>query len=254
MMLRNVVVLGAALAALQGQTFEAASVKVSAPKSERGSQGGPGSARYSFHRGSLLDFLAIGFDVEYRQVAGKVDLDKVEFDLDATLPPGTTREQLHAMIRNLLAERFHLKQHIETREFAGYELVVSKTGHKLLPEGTSSEHQEGFPDLTMNRPDMRSVHRRTDSGYLLVRMRGRLQTMAKLAEWIQPPDDGPVIDQTGLTGRFDVAIEYTQELGNGLPDTAAQPSVIPDLFTALQQQLGLQLIRKKIPLPVVVVE
>ncbi|HSU68094.1 MAG TPA: TIGR03435 family protein, partial [Tepidisphaeraceae bacterium] len=139
MMLRNLVVLCAAVAAVHGQSFEAASIKVSVPKSERGSQGGPGSARYSFHRGKLLDFLAIGFDVEYRQVAGKADLDKVEFDLDATLPPGTTREQLHAMIRNLLAERFHLKQHIETREFAGYELVVSKTGHKLLPEGTSSE-------------------------------------------------------------------------------------------------------------------
>jgi uncharacterized protein (TIGR03435 family) len=254
MMLRNLVVLWAAVAAVYGQSFEAASIKVSAPKSERGSQGGPGSARYSFHRGSLLDFLALGFDVEYRQVSGKIDLDKVEFDLDATLPPGTTREQLHAMIRNLLAERFHLKQHIETREFSGYELVVAKTGHKLLPEGTAPEHLEGFPDLTMSRADMRSFQRRLEGGYLLVRMRGRLQTVAKLAEWIQPPDDGPVIDKTGLAGRFDVAIEYTQELGNALPDTAAQPSVIPDLFTALQQQLGLQLIRKKIPLPVVVVD
>ena len=144
-MLRNWLLLCAAISVLHGQSFEAASIKLSTPKSERGSQGGAGSSRYSFHRGSLLDFLAIGFDVEYRQVSGKVDFDKVDFDLDATLPPGTTRQQLHAMIRNLLAERFHLKQHIETREFSGYELVVAKTGHKLLPEGTAPEHLEGFP-------------------------------------------------------------------------------------------------------------
>lgn len=253
-MLRACIIVCATITVAQSQSFEVASLKLSTPQSVRGSAGGAGKSQYSFHRGSLMDFIAIGFDVDYRQIAGKTDLDKLAFDLDAKLPPGTTRDQVHAMLRNLLAERFHLKHHMETRDFAGYELIVAKTGSKLLPEGTAPEHQEDFPDLSLNRADMRSVHRRMDNGYLLVRMRGRLQTTAKLAEWLQPPDDGPVADKTGLTERFDFALEYTQELANGLPDTAAQPPVIPDLFSALQQQLGLQLVRKKIPLQVVVIE
>jgi uncharacterized protein (TIGR03435 family) len=245
MMLRVGICLWAAMAVAQAPEFEVASIRLSGPKSERGSRSGPDS--YSFHKGNLDDFIAIAFDVEYRQISSKLPLDKDSFDFDAKMAAGTTRKQMHVMLQNFLAERFHLKHHMETREFTGYELVVAKNGPKLLAAGTAPEHLEGFPDLNMNRPDMRSVHT-ISNGNLLVRMRGRLRTTAQLADSLQPPDDGPVADKTGLPGKYDFALEY------GMERPGAPPSDVPDLFTALQQQLGLQLLRKKIPLDVVVVD
>ncbi|HWD00292.1 MAG TPA: TIGR03435 family protein [Candidatus Sulfopaludibacter sp.] len=240
----------------QTPAFEVASIKLSTPRSERGSKGGPRSSdpgRYSFHAANLDDLIAIAFNVDYRQISSKVKLDQDAFDFDAKLPPDTNREQLRLMLQNFLAERFHLKHHMETRDFAGYELVVAKSGPRLLAGGSSPEHLENFPDLSATRPGMTSVHT-LSNGSLLVRMRGRLQTMKSLADSLQPPDDGPVVDKTGLDGKYDFSLEYATERPNASADTASPPSVIPDLFAAIQQQLGLQLIRKKLAFDVVVVD
>jgi uncharacterized protein (TIGR03435 family) len=245
MMVRACILLWAAVSLAQSPEFEVASIRLSGPKSERGSQSGPGS--YSFHKANLDDLIAIAFHVEYRQMSSKVPLDKDSFDFDAKMAPGTTRDQMRLMLQAFLAERFHLKHHIETRDFTGYELVVAKGGPKLPAAGSAPEHLEGYPDLPLTRPGITSVHTNSN-GNLLIRMRGRLRTTAELADWIQPPEDGPVADKTGLPGKYDFALEY------GIERAGAPPSDVPDLFTALQQQLGLQLLRKKIPLEVVVVD
>ena len=117
----------------QAAEFEVASVKPSGPKSDRDSSGGPGTAdpgRYSFHSATLLDLIATAYHVDYFQISGKA-LEEQRYDLDAKLPPHTTREEFRAMLRNLLVERFHLKAHIEQRQFPGYELILAKTGSKL---------------------------------------------------------------------------------------------------------------------------
>jgi len=117
-----------------GQTFEVASIRLSGPRSVRGSDGGPGSrdpTRYRYGRASLEDLILTAYDVEDFQLASKLPLDRDEFDLAVKVPEGATKDEFRVMLRNLLAERFRMKLHIETREFPAFEMVSAKGGTKL---------------------------------------------------------------------------------------------------------------------------
>jgi uncharacterized protein (TIGR03435 family) len=234
--------------------FEVASVKPSGPKSERGSEGGPGSSdpgRYRYTSATLDDLIATGYHVDYFQISSKTPLDRDRFDVVAKLPEGATKEQFRLMLRDLLAERFHLKAHIESKEFPGYELAVAKSGSKLNDAPQPSGDDDRFPALPPNRPGMTSRYT-TVGGVTLVRMRARQQTMAALAHGLRAPGERPVVDGTGLTGTYDFTLEYTMDLPGSAP--AADAPTAPTLFGALQQQLGLQLIAKKLPFDVVIVD
>src|SRR6266700_1776946 len=105
---------------MSGQIFEVASVPLSGPKSVRGSDGGPGSkdpTRYAFGRAHLDDLILVAYHVELFQVSSKLPLDRDEFDLTAKIPAGSTKDEFRAMLRNLLAERFRMKIHMESRQF-----------------------------------------------------------------------------------------------------------------------------------------
>ncbi len=247
--------------------FEVASVKPSTPQSKRGSSGGPGSGdpeRYIFNAASLDDLIVIAYNVQYFQISSKVPLDKQTFDLTAKLPPGTTKPQFHMMLQGLLAERFHLKAHIESKDFAAYVLVVAKNGPKLKESVAAAAanspavpprfSEDGFPVLAPNRPGMAAYHR-MDGGYPLVRMRAVQQPISALAKGLHAPDDAPIVDKTGLTGKYDFTFEYTEEFRGAPPESGALPAPVVDgLFTALTRQLGLQLVRQKVPFDVVVIE
>jgi uncharacterized protein (TIGR03435 family) len=97
--------------------------------------------------------------------------------------------------------------------------------------------------------------RHTNSGgYELTRLKAQQQTIAALAGFLPSPDDGPVVDKTGLTGKYDFTLEFIRDLPNAAPESRTEPAGAPSLFLALQQQLGLQLVRKKIPFDAVVVD
>jgi uncharacterized protein (TIGR03435 family) len=116
------------------RAFEVASIKPSGPHSIRGSEGGPGSSDpglYRFGLASLLDLIMVAYHVRVFQVSSATPLDRENFDLIAKIPEGATRQQFRTMLQNFLAERFHLKLHIQSKEFPAYELVVAKTGPKL---------------------------------------------------------------------------------------------------------------------------
>jgi uncharacterized protein (TIGR03435 family) len=244
------------------ETFEVASIKPSGAQSVRGWEGGLGTkdpGRYHFGLAAPLDLIMVAYHVDPFQISSKTPLTQPQFDLDAKTPPGATKEQFRAMMQNLLAERFHLKMHIESKEFPGYELVVSKTALKLTdaagssgPETTRPARDEGFPVLPPGRPGMAATM--SDSGdYILIRMRSRRQPVSALARMISVPDEPPVADKTGLTGTYDFTLEYTRE-PRGVTPVDAPPPAAPDLFQALQQQLGLQLVAKKLPFDVVVID
>jgi uncharacterized protein (TIGR03435 family) len=119
-----------------GQSFGVASIRLSGPKSIRGSDGGPGSkdpTRYTFGRADLEILILIAYDVENFQVSSKLPLDRDEFDLAATVPANATKNEFRIMLRNLLAERFQLKLHIESREFPAFEMVAAKAEQSLEP-------------------------------------------------------------------------------------------------------------------------
>jgi uncharacterized protein (TIGR03435 family) len=196
--------------------------------------------------------------VDYRQISSKMALDQDRFDFTAKMPPDTTREQFRLMLQSLLAERFHFKSHMDSRQFPGYELTVSKTGLKVkessaaaAPAVTSPD--DGFPAMPPGRPGMASTHTSLN-GYYFTRLRAQQQTMSSLAGFVHPPEDGPVVDKTGLTAKYDFTLEFTQEFPGAPPETRNNPPAIPDIFTALQQQLGLRLTEKKVMLDVVVVD
>jgi len=136
------------------------------------------------------------------------------------------------MLRSLLAERFQLKVHTESRNLPAYALVVSNSGSKLLPStGT------GGPSKTM-------------LGQLVVPKMG----MAQLVQILEFDVDRPVIDRTGLTGDFAIHLEWTRERARTAAGDVPVDQSRPSIFSALQEQLGLKLESIKAPVDVLVID
>ena len=89
---------------------------------------------------------------------------------------------------------------------------------------------------------------------MLTQLRAQQQPLSRLAVMLRTAEPRPIVDRTGLTGKYDFTLEFSSDLPNGNTDTGSEPPGAPDLNTALQEQLGLQLIPKKLPFDVVVVE
>jgi uncharacterized protein (TIGR03435 family) len=241
--------------------FEAASIRPSTDKSIRGSEGGPGSESptlYRFDRARLLDLICIAWNVDSFQVSSAAALDRGGFDLTARLPDGATKDQFRAMLQNLLADRFGLKTHIESREFPAYELVVAKSGLKLkeavageapLPTPKAATGLD-WPELVPGRPTTAATLF-SSGGYQVTRLRVQLEPLSMVAQFLPKQDSLPIVDKTGLTGKYSFALEYT----TGMPTADSNDiPIAPDLFTALKEQLGLELVRSKLPFDVIVVE
>ena len=243
--------------------FEVASIKLSGPKSDRDRDGGPGTSSPTlFHdtAATLLDLVATAWNVDYFQVSSSTPLDRQKFDLQARVPEGATKAQFRIMLQNMLAERFALKAHLESREFPAYAMVIAKSGLKLKesvpgksdsPQGAPSfvsAAKGDWPELPAGVSNM-AARFTMSGGYQLVRMRVQLEPLSYLIR--MRPADLPIVDNTGLTGKYSYGLEYTQDPLGASPDA---PAPAPDIFAALQEQLGLQLVKKKLPFDVVVVE
>jgi uncharacterized protein (TIGR03435 family) len=210
------------------------------------------------------------------------------YTITATMPAGTTKRQFEEMLQNLLAERFHMIAHEEIRNFPGYDLVVAKGGSKLkqstpvaqnadAPAGprTFGEHK------LLNLPPGPGKTGTSGRGFQWEKY--QQQPMERLAADLGPmirrargDDYGTVTprvrDATGLTGLYDFTLGFaclsckgaaammTRLTGapanGGEPPSAADPdSGLPDLFSALEKQLGLRLVKaKEVPLDVVVID
>ena len=117
-------------------TFEVASIKPASlptpgngPMLIRGPSGGPGTkdpGRINYPYMSLKNILMIAYDVKNYQVNGPAWLDTERFDVTATMPPETTKEQFRIMLQNLLIERFKMTVHKESKELPMYSLIVNK--------------------------------------------------------------------------------------------------------------------------------
>jgi len=164
---------------------------------------------------------------------GPAWMDSELYDIQAKTPGEvrpTLQEQM-AMLRGLLSERFSLVFHREEKEFSIYALTVAKGGPKLTPSEPVTT-PEGAPPLVFHLAPDRA------------RLPARDATMDELAWVLQRAAlDRPVLDRTGLTGRYDFELEWTPDetqFGGNVPTGNPEPPK-PDLFAALQQQLGLRL-------------
>ena len=137
-----------------GQSFDAASVKPAAGGRYVEPSGGPGTkdpGRIHYANMSLQNLLLMAYDIQVFQLAGPNWLDTERFDIDAVLPADSTAAQFHAMLRNLLANRFQLQMHRETRDVSGYDLVAAKGGAKVKPSATDLAAP---PDPSEERPHL----------------------------------------------------------------------------------------------------
>jgi uncharacterized protein (TIGR03435 family) len=196
---------------------------------------------------SVSDLIMFAYDVHKKQIVGGPDwIDKDKFDLTGV--PDTegepSNQQWKTMLQKLLAERFQMTFHKEKRELSVYVLSVAKGGPKNLNKSDSTD--DGF-----------SVPIRMIPGGFTVSIRNA--NMGDFAGFALQGGilDRPVLDQTGITGRYDFTLTWSPlgtEFGGAMRPPAPSDNPPPGLFTAMQEQLGLKLDAVKTPTPVMVID
>ena len=157
------------------------------------------------------------------------------------------QSQRNAMLIQLLAERFQLKIHLETKQLPVYDLVVSKEGPKLRPNTAVVVMEPGV----LPKPGMRP-------GMILMNhgeFTAEAVPLSSLTHSLASELERNIIDKTGLTANYDIHLKYTPDRGASAgPDSGKSEDAAPPLFTALEQQLGLKLISAKGPVQTWVVD
>jgi uncharacterized protein (TIGR03435 family) len=246
-------------------SFEVASFKP-APASARAIQcgGGPGTSdpiawRCSNVPVGLLISRAYGFQAYQFRPNDPCCVDR--FDCAAKVPEGTTQEQFQQMLRNLLAERLKLALHLERKEMAIYELTVGEKGAKIKPSQPGAEPvredpwepptytlgKDGYPVFPVGRSGLAGPDG-------LYRWTGFNVSMEEITNTLSFHLGRPVVDATGLTGKYDIDLKWgvdfawlleasghLDEIGE-LPDMGPKG---PPLLRAVQDQLGLKLNSKR---------
>jgi uncharacterized protein (TIGR03435 family) len=223
--------------------FEVASIKPLPGGGPGPFSGGPGSndPERVTYGGTRLDVLIQeAFHLEPYQISGPAWLKTEWYSLSAKLPANTTAEQYRQMMVNLLVERFGLAYHRVTKEFRGYEIVVAKGGPKLNPSAPLAAGERAmFRGSLDDAGRMHYVFAKTSMSLLT----NRLSIMMRMKV--------PVLDHTGITGRFDFTLDVEQPP----PDTVADvDDNSNNISEAMQAQLGLKLNPVKLPVDVLVVD
>jgi uncharacterized protein (TIGR03435 family) len=268
--------------------FEAASVKVADPNPSpvtlpdgnvqpaiRGCRR-PNPATLSCTSATLKQLLTEAYSVKPFQIEGPGWLDSDLFDVSAKGPAGTTWQQMPAMIQALLAERFHVVLHKDSRLSAGYELIVAKGGPKLneVDKGevaayNAAEAAGAAPAaLKRNAAPPMGVFTISMSSTGARRQRGKM-TMGQLTSMLTNLLSRPVVDKTELKGTYDIDLAYLADdsdslqrqiraqsppsIAAGGAPAASADTPIPTLIQSVQA-LGLKLDSKKVPLDVYVIE
>jgi uncharacterized protein (TIGR03435 family) len=203
---------------------------------------------YYAHDVSLADLIDLTYGIHPSQIIDApawVRTDK--FDLVGTQPGEDEPDGLQwlAMIRNLLTDRFALKLRREQRDLASYVLTVDKSGPRNLTPSTSTNPN---PSLEFNL---------APNGIVLPARNAALGQFCQMMQ--QVVLDRPVVDRTGLGGRFDfnlVFLPNESQFDGHPPVTASQVTgePAPDLFGAIRTQLGLKLEAAKVPTSVLILE
>jgi uncharacterized protein (TIGR03435 family) len=263
-----------------GQTqFEVASIRPSAPPSAAADRMNVGvhidGARISCTSLSLKDYITSAYQVKIYQVVGPDWIGGERFDIAATLPAGATGEQVPDMLKALLADRFGMKFHRETRDFPVYGLVVAKGGLKMKESTPDPDDSSDKPKAATNvtgTGGRGGVHIEYGHGSFFTmadnKFIARKLPMASFSEVLARFEDRPVVNMTELNGSYDFDLEFTAEdylamlirsaiaAGVTMPPEALRMlsgSSGDSLLNALQR-LGLKLETRKAPLEVLVID
>lgn len=183
-----------------------------------------------------------------KQLAGGpawVETEKFDMAGKPDAPGQPNVDQMKVMIQKLLTDRFQLTFHFEKRELPVYAVRLAKTGAKIIK---SQDDPKGIPGWNFGR---------NASGMI---MAFRNSPMSQFTAILQNSTDRPVVDDSGLTGRYDFTLNFTPDaaqaalLGGPPPPPGDNPDAAPDLFSAFQRQLGLKLEPARLPVDVMVID
>lgn len=222
--------------------FEVVSIKPT-PSDAQGSSismGRGGGNLFASTNHSVKDLIAFAYLLHPKQVIGGPAWAQDE-RYDVTGKPDTAGlpnvAQFQAMVRKLLTSHFGLAFHREKKELSVYTITIAKGGAKE-PKAPKSRNSGTLPVFGSNSPGVLTIQN---------------MTMTSFAEYVQSRFlDKPVVDRTGLEGRYDFQLRWQPDLAAAVPAPDAEP--LPDIFTAFQQQLGLRLGAAKAPADTLVID
>jgi uncharacterized protein (TIGR03435 family) len=218
-------------------TFEVATIKPSAPgQSGRGL--GWNHRHFTSHFTTLSQMMQFAWNVQQKQIINEPAwFDTETFDIDAQSETGEpTVQEWHTMMQHLLTERLGLTLHHEDRTLPAYVLEVAKSGTKLTE---SAAPDPSIKDFLPGVRIMRGQH-------MYMRVVALHGTMPELAAELQRVEtDRPVVDKTALTGRYNFTLTATSIKPFFANDAPDPDNPQPELFTAIREQLGLQLVPAK---------
>jgi uncharacterized protein (TIGR03435 family) len=222
----------------QKPSFEVASIKPVPQPFPTG--GGPWIAsrgRFRAEVAQVRGVIAMAYRVLPAQVEGGPDwIDRERYFFDARAETDAAPDQIRAMVQTLLADRFKLAIHRDTRQSNVYRLVVGKTGSKLKDANGGRRNYLNW----------------TGPGQVtFTEMTGLVSLSAILAGFL----GAPVLDETGLKGTYNYSLEFADpRLANSPEPRLREADSRPNIFTAVQEQLGLQLQSAKQPIEFVVID
>jgi uncharacterized protein (TIGR03435 family) len=252
-----------------GPAFEVASI--------RANRSGDTGVRFGFQPGGRFNGVNVSLQTMIRNAYGVQSFEIVggpawlavdRYDIVAKAPENAQPEQVRQMVRTLMADRFKLVLHRETRELPIYALVLARPdgrlGPQLKPSSTNCEevartlNSAGRGGAAPPAPPPQSGNRptcgiRVNAGATAILIAGGTP-IAQLASNLSGAVNRTVVDRTGLTGGFDIDLTFTPDplMFQGAAPTDQPPG--PSLFTALQEQLGLKIESTRGPVEVLVVD
>lgn len=201
----------------------------------------------------LLAFIMVAYDLSRKPILGNpLPGDSDLFDLDAKIDPSDlpatplTSRQLADMLQPVLADRFHLRVHLETRTLPAYNIVLAKGGLKMKESAQPAPAPLGSPTSATGAPPGRCSPKSVGNGIRIERG----CTMNDVRNILEGPTGRYVVDKTGLAGRYDFDLHWTPD------DTPADSPLAngPSIFTAVQEQLGIKLEPTSAPVEVLVID
>jgi len=262
--------------AADAPSFEVASVKPASPSATGiRCSGGPGTTDPGTWRCSnvpLYFLISHAYGFQPPQFYPRDPCCQARFEIAAKVPEGTTKEQFRGMLRNLLAERFQLKFHHEQKEMAIFELTAGKKGLKMkhsAPDALPAQEDPPWviPEFRLG-PDGCPVFPAGRGGLMggghgCYRWTGFNLSMQEIVKTLAFHLGRPVVDATGLKGTYDIDMTWSIDVAwlmerAGLRDQIEEGADDgprgPSLIHAVRDQLGLELISKKGPGDMVVVD
>ena len=230
-------------------SFDVATIKPAKPDSHRISWNNDNNLTTieNFTLRALIKF-AFGLHSDSQVLGGPDWINKEHFDISAkvdeaeearmkAMKPEDSDHEYQLILRSFLIERFHLKVHSDTRPLPAFALLVDGPKSKLTPTPPPADPDKADDSVSINNTHLEAV-------------RAPMDRLCEVLANMHEVDDRVVVNQTGLTGKFNFTLDWTPDRGTPPPPDA----LYPGLFTALREQLGLKLEHQTLPVPVVVVD